>query len=133
MFRAKRNSVLAVFVLLLVFIFSFLITSKTANLIPLCFFKYMTQLDCPGCGLTRSFVALSHGHWIEALKFNLLGPFIYLYFLLYLIQHSLNLILKNGFKFSWHLSRWPALFFIILLFTQWFYKIAKQSYQHFIS
>lgn len=125
----KRNSVLAVITLLVIFIASFVLTPNTANLIPLCFFKYLSHLDCPGCGLTRSFISISHGNFIQALQFNLLGPFVYLYFLIYLIRHFLNLILSNGFNFSWHLSRKTSFFLITLLFAQWIYKLGT----HFIS
>jgi hypothetical protein len=31
-------------------------------------------LDCPGCGLTRSFCALGHGHLHRAWDFHWLGP-----------------------------------------------------------
>ena len=41
---------------------------------PLCTLKRLTGLDCPGCGLTRSFVALGHGQWREAVRWNPAGP-----------------------------------------------------------
>jgi hypothetical protein len=46
--------------------------------VSLCWFKRWTDLPCPGCGLTRCFVCLSHGHWREALHFHQLGPLVYL-------------------------------------------------------
>lgn len=44
----------------------------------ICTFKRMTGLDCPGCGLTRCFVSLSHGRIEEAWSFNPAGLFLYL-------------------------------------------------------
>lgn len=41
---------------------------------PVCAMKLYTGLDCPGCGLTRSFIATAHGQWSEALRFNPAGP-----------------------------------------------------------
>lgn len=41
---------------------------------PLCTMKRLTGVDCPGCGLTRSFIALAHGQWRESLRFNAAGP-----------------------------------------------------------
>src|SRR5688500_14697882 len=41
---------------------------------PLCSWKSLTGVDCPGCGLTRSFIALAHGQWRESLRFNPAGP-----------------------------------------------------------
>jgi hypothetical protein len=41
---------------------------------PLCTMKRVAGLDCPGCGMTRSFIAAAHGRWREAFRFNGAGP-----------------------------------------------------------
>src|SRR5436190_13214116 len=41
---------------------------------PLCTMKRVTGIDCPGCGLTRSFVALGHGQWQDSFRYNPAGP-----------------------------------------------------------
>ncbi len=42
----------------------------------MCQWRRMTGMDCPGCGLTRSFVYLGHLRPLEAVRMNLLGvPF----------------------------------------------------------
>jgi hypothetical protein len=40
----------------------------------LCGFHWLTGRDCPLCGLTRGLSALAHGHWREAVRYNLLTP-----------------------------------------------------------
>ena len=40
----------------------------------LCPFHWLTGLDCPFCGLTRSLFALAKGRWQEALGLNALTP-----------------------------------------------------------
>ncbi|MCB9738042.1 MAG: DUF2752 domain-containing protein [Deltaproteobacteria bacterium] len=40
----------------------------------LCFHRLTTGIPCPGCGLTRGFVALMHGHLRGALHYNPLTP-----------------------------------------------------------
>ena len=57
-------------------------TGRIAGLPSVCLFYHLTGLPCPGCGLTRSFVCLSHGQWAEALHWHPLGPAIYFVFLL---------------------------------------------------
>lgn len=44
----------------------------------ICAFKNIIGLPCPGCGLAHSFCALGKGRLIEAFRFNLLGPVVYL-------------------------------------------------------
>jgi len=39
-----------------------------------CFFKRLTNLDCPFCGLSRSIVSFAHGDLTSALSYHLLGP-----------------------------------------------------------
>jgi Protein of unknown function (DUF2752) len=42
--------------------------------IVLCLFRRITGLACPGCGLTRAFVALSRGDFTAAIAFHPLAP-----------------------------------------------------------
>lgn len=35
-----------------------------------CVFLQVTHLYCPGCGGTRAFMALLHGHLVQSLRFN---------------------------------------------------------------
>jgi hypothetical protein len=36
------------------------------------------DVRCPGCGLTRSFIALAHGGWHESLRYHRLGWLVFL-------------------------------------------------------
>lgn len=40
---------------------------------------------CPGCGLSRSFVSLSHGDVSGAFQFHLFGPLVYVIFVASLV------------------------------------------------
>lgn len=48
---------------------------------PSCLSEQLFGSECPGCGLTRSFVLFTHGHFKEAWKIHRLGPLIYLFFI----------------------------------------------------
>src|SRR6185369_12981616 len=63
-----------------VFLFSFIYNPPDEPRFTVCVFKSLSGLDCPGCGLTRSFCALSKGHLARAFYFNKLGPFLYVVF-----------------------------------------------------
>jgi len=44
----------------------------------LCPFRFLTGLPCPGCGMTRAFCHLAHGHFVSALQFNPFSFFVFL-------------------------------------------------------
>jgi hypothetical protein len=68
----------AVSVLLLSFAFS----QNTLPKLDLCLFHAITGLQCPGCGLTRAFCAISHGQFTLAWGLN---PFSYFFYALALM------------------------------------------------
>ena len=41
------------------------------SIMPKCPVKLLTTLDCPGCGFQRALHALLHGHFSEAIHYNL--------------------------------------------------------------
>lgn len=44
---------------------------------PLCIWKKLFGIGCPGCGLTRGLCFLMHGRWAEAIKFNPLSLLVF--------------------------------------------------------
>jgi hypothetical protein len=53
--------------------------------IQICFFKYLTGLPCPGCGLTRSFSCILHGNFARAYEYH---PFGYVLLPIFLLAAS---------------------------------------------
>ena len=45
----------------------------------MCTLRRFLGTDCPGCGLTRSFVYLAHADPSSAFRMNMLGPPLFLY------------------------------------------------------
>ena len=43
----------------------------------ICSWKNLTGIECPGCGLTRCFVEIGHGHWDDAWRYNPAGFLIF--------------------------------------------------------
>ena len=48
----------------------------------LCVFRYLTDINCPGCGITRALVHFCHGEFTLAFQFHLFGPFLFTLMLL---------------------------------------------------
>lgn len=61
-----------------------------------CFFKNATGHNCPSCGMTRSFVSVSHLDFVGALRFNMAGIFAYALCLLEIIYRALIVLTKNN-------------------------------------
>lgn len=60
-------------ILILVFGISFVILA-IGNIIRFeCIFKYLFDISCPGCGLTRSFRAIIDLNFYKAFSYNILG------------------------------------------------------------
>lgn len=62
----------------------------------LCTFRRMFGIDCAGCGLTRSFISISHGDLVQSLRYNPAGLLLYAMAAFQLPWQSLQL---------WRLSR----------------------------
>ncbi len=44
----------------------------------LCLWRRVLGWNCPGCGITRSFVSLAHGDFAAAWRFHLAGPALFM-------------------------------------------------------
>ena len=64
------------------------------SLIP-CIFHLLTDLACPGCGMTRACIALTHGHFADAWGYH---PFSYLIIGLAIGSAFFPMWLKNAWS-----------------------------------
>lgn len=72
----------------------------------LCHFKRYTGIDCPGCGLTRSFISIAHARWQDAWRYN---PAAFLLFPIVLFQipyRSFQIWRVRTGRPEWQLGRW---------------------------
>ncbi|GAE87293.1 hypothetical protein JCM21531_648 [Acetivibrio straminisolvens JCM 21531] len=60
-----------------------------------CLFKNATGLNCPSCGMTRSFVSISHFDFEGALRYNMAGILVYVWCLMEIIYRTLRVLTKN--------------------------------------
>jgi hypothetical protein len=85
----------------------------------LCMSKAWFGWECPGCGLTRSFILLAHGDWRGSFQMHRLG---WLMALAVLLQFPYRIYALSRNK-SYPLGqRWPKYFgylLIALLFGNW--------------
>jgi putative Mn2+ efflux pump MntP len=68
------------------------ITSLEILPLPECTFRSLTGYDCPSCGLTRSFYAITHGLIRDSLKYHFAGTLAYIGVLFFFIKFTIEVI-----------------------------------------
>jgi len=56
-----------------------------------CFYKSNFGLECPSCGLTRSFISIENFDFMEAIRYNRVGIFVYLLMIFLMIFNIMGL------------------------------------------
>lgn len=87
-FMYRRSTVIGIWLLLVAgATYLFLYEPGRSGFFPLCPFRFLTGLTCPGCGSTRALHQLLHGHFEAAFTLNplllLALPFLVYAFLRY--------------------------------------------------
>lgn len=102
------------------------VTSQAVEAIPLCVIRYFSGIECPGCGLTRSFLSMARLDIGDAFRFNAAGPLIYVVFVGALIESSISLF-RGSFRFKWPtwlVGGWGSAV-VVVLFVHWIYRIRE--------
>ncbi|MBF0547555.1 MAG: DUF2752 domain-containing protein [Candidatus Riflebacteria bacterium] len=86
-----------------------------------CTSQYFFSVPCPGCGLTRSFVAMAHGQFKLAFEYNRIGPLLFGLVLLQLPYRiaRLNNRLNSQFRKSEFLLSFPGYFILMAMIINW--------------
>lgn len=87
-FMYRRSTVIGIWLLLIAgAVYLFVYEPGRSGFFPLCPFRFLTGLTCPGCGTTRALHELMHGHFLAAFMLNplllLALPFLLYAFLRY--------------------------------------------------
>lgn len=76
----------------------------------ICIYRRVTGVECGGCGLTRAFVQLAHGHPQEALRLNPVAPLLFAWCAWRLVElialvgagRDLHLAIAQGWKWAFY-------------------------------
>ncbi|MDF1661544.1 MAG: DUF2752 domain-containing protein [Planctomycetota bacterium] len=79
---------------------------------PLCVFQAKLGIDCPGCGLTRSFVSMGHIDIVQAWEFNRVGP---LFFFVFFFQIPYRIMALWDRRLQLNSRRWDLTYPVIAL------------------
>ncbi len=101
---------------------SFILSPNSLHKFPsICIFYNITLLPCPGCGLTRSFVFFSHGHFQNSFLFHPFGPILYLVFLIFLLEGIVRRRISHFsfFSFISYSNKLIVAFLFIFIWLFW--------------
>ena len=95
-----------------------------AGMPSICAFHNFTGLPCPGCGLTRSWVSMAHGHGGEALAWHPLGPLLFVAALIYAIWSGYMALKRPPFPLPMRLQNAIIAAFVVLMLAFWGARLA---------
>ncbi len=88
----------------------------------LCMFHRITGFDCPGCGLTRSFVLALHGQWHNSYLMHLWGIPLVAIVAFQIPYRFWRAAGGPPFQFHPRLGRWFRVFVIFSVLLPWAFK-----------
>jgi hypothetical protein len=92
-----------------------------------CSSRRLLGIDCPGCGLTRAFICISHGQLEKAWRFNPASFVVYLFIAIQIPWHSFQIWRIQSGRASIH---WPFIYWIpmavaVILLANWVWTLAR--------
>ena len=66
--------------------------------VTMCWFKWLSGLPCPGCGLTRSVTCISQGQFSKAVAFHPFGPLVYALFVANVLMLGVSAAKRESIK-----------------------------------
>ena len=88
-----------IFLFFVVFIISLAVEPFEDGHLNVCMFNNLTNLPCPGCGLTRSFVYFGHLEFVKAFAMNPFGPILFFFWGWMTIKDAVWIGFRKEFPF----------------------------------
>jgi hypothetical protein len=91
----------------------------------MCSTRVLTGIDCPGCGLTRAFISISHGRFLEAWQFNPASFAVYAFVAAQIPWHSIQLwrIARRRQPLESNLVYLAPIGLVVVLMANWLIKL----------
>ena len=92
-----------------------------------CSSRRLLGVDCPGCGLTRAFICISHGQLNEVWKFNHASFVIYLFVAIQIPWHTLQIwrITQEKSALYWPFIYWIPMAVAVILLANWIWTLTR--------
>ena len=91
----------------------------------MCSTRVLFGIDCPGCGLTRAFIAISHGQFLQAWEFNHASFFVYAFVAAQLPWHLVQLwrLARHRLPIKSNVVYLAPIGLVVVLFVNWLIKL----------
>lgn len=124
----NRDQIALIAILVTVFVASFVLPVSPLYEVRVCLFHNLTGYSCPGCGLGRSFCALSRGDVGLAFSAHWLGPAFYLVFLFVLVRALAELALRRRLPRLWtgRVGRVVGTGALVLILFAWIVRLVGE-------
>ena len=86
-----------------------------------CFFTTVLGIYCPGCGGTRALIAMLHGHFLKALWYHPLIPYMAVIYLGFMLTQGLNRLGLKRIR-PWKFHYWYLWGGLVLLIANFILK-----------
>lgn len=86
-----------------------------------CPILHFTGIPCPTCGMTRSFIAIAQGDLGSAITYHLLGPLVFLSFVVAALHVFLELVFNRQWKtfYTQLLTSYVSFWSVLILFLSY--------------
>lgn len=96
-----------------------------------CWAHAQLGIDCPGCGLTRTFVHLIHGQWREAWRLSPAGWLVFAFTCAQVPMGLAQIVLRRRDRFveMWGMwNDWISAGLVVVLLLQWVFKLTRSFF-----
>lgn len=121
-----RKKEMKLILLLISFLIIFLFLNKVFNFTIPCLFHEITNLYCPGCGITRMFLSLFKLDFYQAFRYN---PLVFILLILSIVYFLVKKIGKLNFK----LPNYIYYYLLFIIYSHHLWHSSKHSFIFFFS
>lgn len=124
----KRNIFNILIIIFILFAYFWIIKIGFIGIKPICLFKTITGIPCPGCGGIHSTRCLVGGHILEALYINPLSVIVNVFIIISIFWLLYDVIEKKDTFLKAMKTKWKTKYFliaIIIILINWIWNIYK--------
>lgn len=90
-----------------------------------CTSRRLLGVDCPGCGMTRAFISISHGQFVRAWNFNPASYAVYLFVAIQIPWHAIQIwrLWSNRKPIEWEHIYLVPISVVVIMTVVWILKL----------